>query len=766
MSELLNAALEYAELGWPVFPCLPGTKVPATSSGVKDATTNTRQIRAWWHIWPTANIALACGDIVAIDVDVDEAKGINGMASLACMQAIPKTVWQRTPRGGAHYLFRTDYPPANRNGFRAGIDIRSNGYYIILAPSRLAKTEKYCGGVYEWNPGCSPWDLPLAELPDFLRPEPKQSRASVPALVPAPFEPDDEILRRAAAYLATCEPAVQGCRGHEKLLWAASCMVHGFRLSDEQAFDLLSREYNPLCDPPWDLSESKDLKDFRRKITEARKLPPRHGVGWLLDEDDERDAIVQSFIERIKCGEVTKDEIAAAEARAFEAPAPIPLGSQISKSDLDFLTHPSGLLGDICAWLNATATRLQPILSLGCALAFLGALFGHKVRSETGARTNLYCMGIAPSSAGKAHAMSSIRRLAAEAGCIDLIGGSRFSSDSAIEARLSEHPVTLYMLDEIGHFFLSLKKSQSSHEARIVSTLMQVYSAAGDVYTGCDYADPEKHRVIVQPCCCLYGTSTPQKFLESLSSDEISDGWLSRCLCFFSDEIPDKRRGVISPDIPEHVIEQVRAWVQRDQHGAPIVADQETKRLCDVLAKHGGRPAPSPLVIPATDSANRIFEAFDNESTKLARSDDTAIASLWLKGEENARKIALVVAAGNSFDRPVVNEEVADYACRLMRYILQSMTGAAPEIVDSKHETVKRKLFKIIESTGTRGCPKAVITKKTQWIDGKRERDKYLEDLIEACLIVSARDNAASKGRPTTTYWTAGNYAKYLEANK
>ena len=48
MSDLLSAALRYAELGYPVFPCEPGTNRPATAHGFKDATTDPARIERWW----------------------------------------------------------------------------------------------------------------------------------------------------------------------------------------------------------------------------------------------------------------------------------------------------------------------------------------------------------------------------------------------------------------------------------------------------------------------------------------------------------------------------------------------------------------------------------------------------------------------------------------------------------------------------------------------------------------------------------------------
>ena len=55
MGSLLEAALRYAELGYPVFPCAPGTKRPLTENGFHDAVTDPDQIERWWTERPNAN---------------------------------------------------------------------------------------------------------------------------------------------------------------------------------------------------------------------------------------------------------------------------------------------------------------------------------------------------------------------------------------------------------------------------------------------------------------------------------------------------------------------------------------------------------------------------------------------------------------------------------------------------------------------------------------------------------------------------------------
>ena len=80
---MLQQALAYASRGWPVFPCQPGQKIPATRHGYRDATTDQERITAWFSLLPPWNLAIATGTPGPDVLDVDQhGPAGNGFAAL------------------------------------------------------------------------------------------------------------------------------------------------------------------------------------------------------------------------------------------------------------------------------------------------------------------------------------------------------------------------------------------------------------------------------------------------------------------------------------------------------------------------------------------------------------------------------------------------------------------------------------------------------------------------------------------------------------
>jgi len=138
---MLDRALAYARLGWPVFPCQAGAKEPATRHGFRDASTDDDQIRRWWHRRPGANVAIATGspgpDV--LDVDQHDAAG-NGFAAYYRLGAAGLLDGAgaviATPSGGLHAYFAGSEQASGRLP-RQHLDFRSAGGYVLAPPSQV-----------------------------------------------------------------------------------------------------------------------------------------------------------------------------------------------------------------------------------------------------------------------------------------------------------------------------------------------------------------------------------------------------------------------------------------------------------------------------------------------------------------------------------------------------------------------------------------------------------------------------------------------------
>lgn len=175
-SEMGCAALEFAALGWPVFPCHPKTKRPLTPNGYKDATVSRPLLEQWWLRWPKAMIGVPTGMaigafVVDLDAGTDIATGevfsVEGLTQAleeAIGAALPPALVATTPRGGCHLYFQMpEAPVGNRAGLLARTDVRGDGGYVIVPPSR--RTD---GRQYTWKTAPPTEMAPATPPPDLL----------------------------------------------------------------------------------------------------------------------------------------------------------------------------------------------------------------------------------------------------------------------------------------------------------------------------------------------------------------------------------------------------------------------------------------------------------------------------------------------------------------------------------------------------------------------------------------------------------------------
>lgn len=224
---MLAAALEYAAKGWPVFPLRPRDKLPATSHGLKDATTDPDTIRNWWKREPNANIGYATGNGVTV-VDIDELGSWTDLLEDENAPS-PETTRVETSRG-FQLFFQTSTPIRNSAGkLRPGLDVRGDGGYVVLPPSVHPS-----GHVYRWDRNGEPVPMPTW-LEKRLTATPKPH---TPRYRPDTLPGDETPYARAAleAELAIVAGAIEGTR-NDRLNTAAlklGSLVAGGELDEHE----------------------------------------------------------------------------------------------------------------------------------------------------------------------------------------------------------------------------------------------------------------------------------------------------------------------------------------------------------------------------------------------------------------------------------------------------------------------------------------------------------------------------------------------------
>ena len=136
MNEMQQAARRLHELGFKTLPIKPGTKIPATKNGVKDASSDNATSDAFYAMHPDYGIGISGDGFVIFDFDVHE--GVDGRDALHGWK-LPDTLCQTTPSGGYHMIYRTDEeirPSVNQT---LGVDVRGWHSYVVCDP-----TPGYC----------------------------------------------------------------------------------------------------------------------------------------------------------------------------------------------------------------------------------------------------------------------------------------------------------------------------------------------------------------------------------------------------------------------------------------------------------------------------------------------------------------------------------------------------------------------------------------------------------------------------------------------
>src|SRR3990172_3681801 len=275
----LDHALHLASLGFHIFPIVADRKAPpAVANWQETAMRDSAVIRSWWGQNPNHNIGIFTGkfqdDAALLVVDVDVKGGKNGFDELLRLELagweLPDTVYQSTPTGGRHYLYRVSSPVRQgANILGSGLDVRSKGGYVVATGSTVDGAEYR--GIF---------DAPIADAPQWLidkcgetRSRRESERDTSVAVLPETAE------RRAIQYLQHEAPlAVEGLGGDD-LTYKVAARVKDIGVLENACVELMAAHWNARCSPPW------MTDDLQQKIAHAYRYGNRP-IGAAAPEAD------------------------------------------------------------------------------------------------------------------------------------------------------------------------------------------------------------------------------------------------------------------------------------------------------------------------------------------------------------------------------------------------------------------------------------------------------------------------------------------------
>lgn len=314
------------------------------------------------------------------------------------------------------------------------------------------------------------------------------------------------------------------------------------------------------------------------------------------------------------------------------------------------LMRPGGIMQLAMDWMLRTATRPQPVLALAAVLSMFATALANKVTGPRGARTNLYVIGVAKTGMGKDHGRRCIKRAMHDAGLEELLAGEDIASAAALEGRAAVNREALFQIDEFGLFMQALThKNADSHKREIGSILLRLFSSAGTLYKGKEYADQKARprNDIESPCVNLHGTTTPETLWEALSGADITSGQLGRWIIMPTPEAPVAVNYDNLDEVTEEPPPELLIWLQCARK-LGLFEDWMPPGLNPSGPGHTVLPAAAhAMAIPLDPWAKSQFTDFLREADqRLAGSESTVVQDLWARAAEHAGKIALVVAMG------------------------------------------------------------------------------------------------------------------------
>jgi len=352
--------------------------------------------------------------------------------------------------------------------------------------------------------------------------------------------------------------------------------------------------------------------------------------------------------------------------------------------------------GELARHFYGLNSSKQPGVALASAISLISCLRGDMLMSPSGLSSNLFCVALSQTGSGKSRTFRRVKEVLTECSLEGRLMGKP-KSGSAINRRLSNFPHSYLLWDELGQFLS--KSNLTSHEEDIVSTLINIYSDNGSLYTPEEYAR-ELRAPTYTPFLTVCGMSTPQRFINSITRDRLEDGFLNRWLLFRDVEALE---------------------FHPEGHSYPL--DPESLRFIRGYANTQKKTL-------TFDSPGLILEIEDVAKGIRIQHEDSLHRALWARAYEQFLKCCIVFA--DPYGQ--CSEESAIFCWDLVKFLIDDLTEQCKsKVADSFAEKiVLDKVIKVRDIIPLgQSMTLSALTRKTQFLK-RSERNEIITTLLES----------------------------------
>lgn len=363
----------------------------------------------------------------------------------------------------------------------------------------------------------------------------------------------------------------------------------------------------------------------------------------------------------------------------------------------------------------AVSAKPQPEYALMAALIGMASACDGHYALPSGARLNLYCLGVGETGTGKDMPQTVVKAIALEAKSL-LFGEA--GSGQGLEDHLVSYCGAIMVIDEISVMLsAALAKNAPAHLKSAEAMYLKLFSASRSVYITRLLAKSQKgaaSKTIQHPCLSLFGFATPQGLGAALGEGAITGGLLGRMLMAQAHDDVVVRRPYGSFLVPAEVKEKLRQ----------LEAAVSDFFMCETERVIG-------IPDDVDERLNQLIGEFD---TKMKCMPTEGERALLARSYEKVERIAGILAVWDNPDKPHISHQMVDWAvafvhasdANLLSFVGRYMHGSpvhanAARVVEMIKKILKGTIStqrpKEAEAIASGYAPQSTLLRACKWID-------------------------------------------------